>query len=200
VLVWFFTAFWTIIALQLSERYQLGAETAGLFGIAGVVGILFAPIAGKIGDRRGPAHVIAVGTLIVLTSWCTFAASATVAGLIVGVILLDFGEQGALVSNQQVIHALRPEARSRLNTIFMGGMFVGGAIGFRRSGSRLAYGRLVRSLRSRRRFGRDRPDAGSGERSTGWPLRKRRRSLAEAQLQLGFGCRHESASPMPGTL
>jgi MFS family permease len=124
-----FTAFWTILALQLSARYHLGAETAGLFGIAGVVGILFAPIAGKIADRRGPAELTAAGTFIMLASWLTFAAFGTVAGLIVGVILLDFGEQGALVSNQQVIYALRPEARNRLNTIFMGGMFIGGAIG-----------------------------------------------------------------------
>jgi hypothetical protein len=33
-----------------------------------------------------------------LASWPTFAAFGTVAGLIVGVIMLDFGEQGALVS------------------------------------------------------------------------------------------------------
>jgi predicted MFS family arabinose efflux permease len=124
-----FTAFWTILVLQLSARYHLGAEAAGLFGIAGVVGILFAPIAGKIADRRGPAHLVAVGTLIMLASCCIFALSATVAGLILGVILLDFGEQASLVSNQHVIYALRPEARNRLNTIFMGGMFVGGAIG-----------------------------------------------------------------------
>ena len=124
-----FTGFWTILALQLSARYHLGAETAGLFGIAGVVGILFAPIAGKIADSRGPADLILAGAFFMLVAWQTFATFGTVAGLVVGVIVLDFGEQAALISNQNVIYALRPDARNRLNTIFMGGMFVGGAIG-----------------------------------------------------------------------
>jgi hypothetical protein len=39
-----------------------GAEIAGLFGIVGVIGILFAPIAGKIADRRGPHTVIGLGS------------------------------------------------------------------------------------------------------------------------------------------
>jgi predicted MFS family arabinose efflux permease len=132
-----FIAFWTILALQLDARYQLGAETAGLFGVVGVVGILFAPVAGRIADRKGPHVVIGLGNLIIAASWIIFGTWGTVAGLMVGVILLDFGEQGALVSNQYVIYALRPEARNRLNTIFMGGMFVGGAIGS--AGASLAW-------------------------------------------------------------
>ena len=124
-----FSALWTILALQLDARYHLGAEIAGLFGIIGAVGVLFAPIAGRIADRRGPHAVIGLGSVIMLTSWVVFAVWGMIAGLIVGVLLLDFSEQGALVSNQHIIYALRPEARNRLNTIFMGGTFLGGAVG-----------------------------------------------------------------------
>jgi predicted MFS family arabinose efflux permease len=132
-----FSALWTILALQLDARYHLSAEIAGLFGIVGAIGVLFAPIAGKIADRRGPHIVIGLGSVIMLMSWVVFEVWGMIAGLIVGVILLDFGEQGALVSNQHVIYALRPQARNRLNTIFMGGMFVGGAVGS--AGASLAW-------------------------------------------------------------
>ena len=110
-----FSVLWTILALQLDARYHLSAEIAGLFGIVGAVGVLFAPVAGKIADRRGPHTVIGLGSVIMLTSWAVFEVWGMIAGLIVGVILLDFGEQGSLVA----CHRPRPVVRRIVHSLLL---------------------------------------------------------------------------------
>jgi MFS family permease len=49
--------------------------------------------------------------------------------LIIGIVILDIGAQGLMVTNQSIIYRLAPEARSRVNSVYMVCYFAGGAIG-----------------------------------------------------------------------
>lgn len=125
-----FSAFWTILALYLAQPpLNLGAAAAGLFGIVGAVGVAMAPIAGRVADRRGPAPVILCGAIATALAWLALGLGSGLPGLILGVVLLDFGVQIALIAHQHVIYGLHPEYKSRLNTLFMTTMFLGGAAG-----------------------------------------------------------------------
>jgi hypothetical protein len=56
-------------------------------------------------------------------------ALRTIAGLAIGGIVLDLGTQANLVTNQTRVYSSIPEARNRVNTVFMVTYFVGGALG-----------------------------------------------------------------------
>jgi predicted MFS family arabinose efflux permease len=126
-----FSVFWATLVFRLGATpFHYGARAAGLFGLAGVIGALAAPAVGKIADRRSPRFTVGFGILVTLVSYAVFWwLGGTVAGLVAGVILLDLGVQAGHVSNQTRIYGLIPEARSRLNMVYMVMYFSGGAVG-----------------------------------------------------------------------
>ncbi|MCK8485589.1 MFS transporter [Paenibacillus sp. MBLB2552] len=126
-----FSVFWTTLSFLLAEpRFGLGPDAAGLFGLIGVVGALAAPVAGRMADQRSPRFTIGIGMAAVILAYvCMLGFGYALAGLVVGVILLDLGVQSTQISNQARIHAISDEARNRINTIYMVSYFVGGALG-----------------------------------------------------------------------
>lgn len=126
-----FMVFWTSLSFHLEGRpFSYSTQTVGLFGLVGAAGALAAPLAGKSSDARGPRAVIGISTAVTALSFVLFwAFGLSVVGLIVGVLLMDAGVQATHISNQARILALRPEARSRLNTVYMVAYFTGGSLG-----------------------------------------------------------------------
>ena len=126
-----FSVFWVTLVFFLgTPPYHYGSEVAGLFGLVGVVGALAASNVGKLADRINPRIITGIMIGIALVSFLTFWVFGHMLwGLIVGVILLDLGTQGAHISNQARVFSLKPEARSRLNTIYMVSYFIGGSLG-----------------------------------------------------------------------
>jgi len=123
-----FSVLWTSLAFLLSGGpYHYGNIVIGLFGLAGLAGALIAPVAGRLADRGRGRLATTAAILALLASWGLLAlGSSSVVALILGIVLLDLGVQALQISNQSVIYALRPEARSRLTTAYMVAYFLGG--------------------------------------------------------------------------
>jgi predicted MFS family arabinose efflux permease len=126
-----FSAYWTTLVFFLeTPPYHYGAQMAGLLGLAGVTGALAAPAVGLVSDRGYPRLASGCALLIgMLAFGLLWTFGGTIAGLAIGGILLDLGTQANLITNQTRVYRLIPEARNRINTVFMVTYFVGGALG-----------------------------------------------------------------------
>lgn len=126
-----FSLMWTALTFLLSgPPYNLSSGAIGLFGLVGVVGVLSANLAGRLADAER-ATLVTVSTIVLtLISFGLLSFGSTIlAGLLVGIVLLDVATQGIMITNQAVIYGLHPDARSRINSAYMFSYFLGGAIG-----------------------------------------------------------------------
>ncbi len=132
-----FTAFWAAVALRLpAAPFYLDARGIALFALIGVAGAAATPLAGRWGDR-GFARPMLIGSHLLIVAALALCACAgllesRIAALSVlgaGAVLLDAGITTDQTLGRRAVNLLRPEARGRINGLFVALFFIGGAVG-----------------------------------------------------------------------
>jgi predicted MFS family arabinose efflux permease len=139
-----FGIFWTAVALLLSAT-QFGLDRVGiaLFALTGIGGAVIAPIAGWAGDRSWttPATKLAHATVIAAfvfagtagAGWFGFDPTArprlALGLLAAAAMVLDLGVIGDQTLGRRAVNLTCPPTRGRLNGLYTGLFFIGGAAG-----------------------------------------------------------------------
>ena len=126
-----FALFWTALTFLLSAPpFFYSVSTIGLVGLAGLAGALIARRAGRLHDRgvsvpvTGGALTLAIVSLVVAG-----LGQTSIVVLLIAIVAFDISAQASLLLNQTRLLSIDPAARSRMNTAFVAGNFIGGAIG-----------------------------------------------------------------------
>jgi predicted MFS family arabinose efflux permease len=145
-----FSAFWTAIGLRLAQPpFSFDMNGVALFALAGAAGAIVTPLAGRAGDHGMERKALIAGHLIMLVAlvvmgvagagWGGFSVSThpalAVALLVAGAAALDAGVVTDQTLGRRAINLMDPAARGRLNGLFVGVFFVGGALGAMFSGA-----------------------------------------------------------------
>jgi predicted MFS family arabinose efflux permease len=147
-----FSLFWTAVALRLAQApFGLGQRGIALFALAGAGGAIVTPLAGRLGDRGWTraatlaAHALLLGAFA-LAAWAGGQGLASrnplwpLLAMGAAAVLLDVGVTGDQTLGRRAINMLRPEARGRINGVFVGVFFLGGAAGSALAGAAWAAG------------------------------------------------------------
>jgi predicted MFS family arabinose efflux permease len=122
--------FSTMALLLAGPGYGFGDAQIGLIGLVGVAGALMANMAGRLADRGLEQRTTLAGGLLMLAGWCALWLGGTsLWWFLAGLLIVDAALQALHISNQNVIYALAPSARSRINAVYMTGYFIGASLG-----------------------------------------------------------------------
>ncbi|BAV46899.1 MFS transporter [Mesorhizobium sp. 113-1-2] len=145
-----FSLFWTAVALRLAAPpFSLGQRGIALFALVGAGGAVVTPLFGRAGDQGWTrsatifCHLVLIGAMA-LAAWAgAFQSGASWQPLVLmgaSAVLLDIGVTGDQTLGRRAVNLLQPQARGRLNGLFVGIFFIGGAIGSLLAGVAWSWG------------------------------------------------------------
>lgn len=124
-----FTSFWTTLTFLLSgSPYFYSTLVIGLFALIGIASMCLGPLYSKfIIDKLNPIASCILGELLCLVDVYvgTYTGTFTIAGRVIQAFTIDMRLQTSQISMQTSIYATHPNARSRVNTVYMVYAFCG---------------------------------------------------------------------------
>lgn len=124
------TLFSTIAVLLSGPTFRLPDFMIGLIPLMGIFGALSTQRIGKWADQGYTLMLTWLGCGLLVVSWLAFyAAESSLLSYIIGFGLIHLGLALVHSCNQNIVFRLRPDAKSRLNAIYMTLYFAGAAGG-----------------------------------------------------------------------
>jgi len=125
------SALFSTMALLLSAPpFGLGDSQIGLIGLIGVAGVITASLAGRLSDRGLGQAVSLTAIGLLLLGWAgLYLGSEHLLSFLLALLVLDVALPAVHISNQSVIYQLAPQARARVNAVYMTCYFTGASSG-----------------------------------------------------------------------
>jgi predicted MFS family arabinose efflux permease len=126
-----FTFSWLAMALYLtSDTMGYSVDSVGMLAGVAAIAVFSTPRIGRAADRIGPRKARRFLTLTQLTGACLFyPLGASIWTLIVPLLIMNLAGPGIDVTNRMTFLALAPDIRTRLTTVYVVTMFIGGGLG-----------------------------------------------------------------------
>ncbi len=126
-----FIALWLALALYLTApRMNYGTDVVGYLAAIAAVSILSTPRLGRWADSVGARKARFLLAIIQLAGLALFwPVGETLWGLVIPLVIVNLVGPGVDVTGRMTFLSLQPDLRTRLTTVYIVLMFIGGGIG-----------------------------------------------------------------------
>lgn len=122
--------FSTMALLLSGPGYGFSDSQIGLVGLLGISGVMTANFAGRLADKGWGQIVSSCALGLLLLGWIgLYFGGSNLYWFLLALLLLDVALPAVHISNQSVIYRLAPQARARVNAVYMTVYFIGAASG-----------------------------------------------------------------------
>ncbi|KZT50326.1 hypothetical protein CALCODRAFT_193703 [Calocera cornea HHB12733] len=127
-----YASFWVTLTFLLGgSPYFYDTLDIGLFGLVGILGVAIGPLIGRLVDHLNPWFGVLFGLVGLLFTLAieTGAATLNIGAVVVVAFMIDVFDSLQQVSSVTRYFAINPDARSRINAVYIVAEFVGQFIG-----------------------------------------------------------------------